>query len=474
VGTWQVLPYLAPILPINAALLHTGKVVFVAGSGNDPTNIGTPNGSVVWDPNAGTFVQPLTPTDASGQPFDLFCCGQSFQAQGQLMIAGGTLAYDPFKGLPIALTIDPTTLQWTTRASMNFGRWYPTVLTLGSGRNFAVSGLDASGSLCVQPEVYASTFGWKAFPPTASRFPMFAHLFLMSDGRVFYSGGNMGGNGGVTPRIMSLPGNFSKPITETPVAGLASPDSADQAASVLMPPAQDQRVMIMGGGMAMTGTNGVGTNRVAIASLASQTPTYATAPSLNYGRMHVSAVVLPDRTVFVCNGAALGEDATTAPLPSEIYDPAANTWSVDATPTVPRVYHSVAFLLPDGRVVTAGGNPNRGVDELRIEIYSPWYMTQTRPVIQSAPTSIGYGGTLTIRTPQAANIKWVNLVRPGAPTHSMDTDQRFVDAPITARTSTSLTTSVTNNRNLAPPGWYMLFITDTTGVPSTATWLQLS
>jgi hypothetical protein len=474
VGSWQVLPYLAAILPINAALLHTGKILFVAGSGNDPTNVGTLNGSAVWDVNAGTFTIPATPVDGSGKPYDLFCVGQSFQSNGQLMVAGGTLTYDPFRGLPIALMFDPATQQWSTKASMNFGRWYPTVLTLGSGRSFAISGLDVNGNLCVQPEEYASTFGWKAFPPTTSRFPMYAHLFLMSDGRLFYTGANMGGNGGVTPTILTLPSQFSKQIGEALVPGLVAADSADQAASVMLPPAQSQQVMIMGGGMAMSGTNGVGTNRVAIANLAAQSPAYASAPSLNYGRMHVSAVVLPDRTVFVCNGSSMGEDATSTPLPSEIYNPATNTWTVDATPTVPRVYHSVAFLLPDGRVVTGGGNPSRGTDELRIEIYSPWYVTQSRPVIQSAPTSVGYGGSITISTPQASGIKWVNLIRPGAPTHSMDTDQRLIDAPITSRTSTSLTASITSNRNLAPPGFYMVFITDSNGVPSTASWLQLS
>jgi hypothetical protein len=297
----------------------------------------------------------------------------------------------------------------------------------------------------------------------------------MSDGRLFYSGGNMSGSGGVTPRLLTLPNNFSKLIPETVVPGLEAANSGDQAASVLLPPAQNQRVMLMGGGMPMAGTtNGMGTDRVAIANLAAPAPTYAAAPPLNFARMHVSAVILPDRTVFVCNGSTVGEDATSLPLPAEIYNPATNSWSVDATPQVPRVYHSVALLLPDGRVVTAGGNPTRGVNELRIEIYSPWYMTQTRPSIQSAPQSAAYGGTVRIQTPQASGIKWISLIRPGAPTHSLDTEQRLIDLPISARTATSLTAAVTNNRNLAPPGWYMLFITSTAGVPSVATWIQLS
>src|ERR1051325_9239689 len=196
-GTWQVLPYTAPILPMHAALMYTGKVFFFAGSGNDPTNVSTPNGSAVWDVNAGTFSQPMTPLNATGQPLDLFCAGQSFQAQGLLMVAGGTLQYDPFEGLSTALMFDPAIQQWSNKASMNNGRWYPTLVTLGSGRIFAISGIDSTGRLNVQPEVYASTFGWKAFPPTASAFPMYAHLFLMKDGRLFYSGAYMGGFNGV-------------------------------------------------------------------------------------------------------------------------------------------------------------------------------------------------------------------------------------------------------------------------------------
>src|SRR5262249_38976114 len=109
-GTWSVLPYLAPILPIHAALMRTGKVFIFAGSGNDPSppvNVRTANGSAVWDVAAGTFTQPKTPLDATGQPFDLFCAGQSFLPQGQLCVAGGTLQYDPFLGLSAAMIFDP-------------------------------------------------------------------------------------------------------------------------------------------------------------------------------------------------------------------------------------------------------------------------------------------------------------------------------------------------------------------------------
>jgi hypothetical protein len=296
----------------------------------------------------------------------------------------------------------------------------------------------------------------------------------MSNGHLFYSGGSMGGNYGVTPRILTIPGTFSQTIHEAPVPGLANADAGDQAASVLLPPAQNQRVMIIGGGMAMSSGPDMAVKRVAIADLASASPSYTSAPSLHYARMHVSAVLLPDWTVLVCNGAAVQEDTTTSMLPAEIYNPATNSWTVDAAQTVPRVYHSAALLLPDGTVATLGGNPQRGTDELRIEIYHPWYMSVPRPVIQSAPQSASYGGSLTIQTAQAASIRRVNLMRPSAQTHSCDTEQRLVNAPITSRTSTSLVASVTTNRNVAPPGWYMLSILEASGVPSKATWVQLA
>lgn len=474
VGSWELLSYSCPINPIHAALLRTGKVLFIAGSGNDSNNRNDTRGSAVLDLSAGTFSRPLTPNDAAGFPLDLFCVGHSFRANGTLLAAGGTLQYDPFYGSTATLVFNPVTEQWTQIQSMNSGRWYPTVVTLGSGRTFTLSGLDVNGQLDVYPEIYSSAFatGWNAFSQrTTSRFPMYSHLFLLSSGRLFYSGGYFE-NTGVSPRLLTLPLSFTQPISEQAVTGLAAQNFGEQAASVLLPPAQDQRVMITGGG---DGFFGQATNRVSIVDLTVSNPTYTAAAPLNFARMHHNAVILPDRTVFVCNGSARGENLDQSDLPAEIYNPATNSWTVAATPNLSgRVYHSVAVLLPDGRVLVTGGNPDRGIEERRIEIYSPPYMSQSRPQIQSAAQTVSYGGTVTIQSPQAPDIQWVSLIRPMATTHSCETEQRLVDVPITSRTSTSVTTTVPINRNLAPPGYYMLFITNSSGVPSVARWIQLT
>jgi Domain of unknown function (DUF1929) len=480
-GSWQVLPYSAPILPIHAVVLRanrpaTCKILLIAGSGNNAQGTaGVPNDTAVWDVSAGTFTRPQVPLDpATGEPLDVLCVAQSVLPDGNVLISGGTLRYEPFYGLPTAFVFNAATEQWIRIANMSGGRWYPTQVLLANGRVFSASGLNGTdGTLNMQPELSAadplSGGGWSIFPPTQSPFPMYGHMFLLNTGQLFFSGASFFGQ--LQPRLLNLPADPTQSIVETPIGGPAVNDFGNQAASVLLPPAQSQRVMIIGGG---GGSPQMGTTRVAITSdLTAASPAYSLGPPLTRARMHHSAVILPDRTVLVCNGSGMMEDPSTSMLPAEIYNPATNTWTVAEAPTVPRVYHSNAVLLPDGRVATMGGNPTPGTNELRLEIYSPSYMTRKRPVIDSAPTNISYGSTFNIAT--KANLRWVSLIRPSATTHTMDTDQRLVDLPITSkRNAPAVTVSVPSNRNLAPPGWYMLFLTDTTGTPSTAAWVLLS
>lgn len=194
-----------------------------------------------------------------------------------------------------------------------------------------------------------------------------------------------------------------------------------------------------------------------------------------HARFHVNAVLLPDRTVFISGGNGTNEDAPTAVLESEIYHPDTNTWSLAAKALAARMYHSIALLLPDGRVLAAGSNPNRRDDELRMEIFHPPYLFKgPRPFIESAPVEVLYGSTITIHTPQADDIKWVELIRPMATTHSCEAGQRIVDLPFKRGDFCHIRAEVTREQNIAPPGWYMLFIVDKNGVPSVAKWVHLS
>jgi hypothetical protein len=297
---------------------------------------------------------------------------------------------------------------------------------------------------------------------------MYPHLFVEKNGRLFYTGGN------VFPGVFGItlpPAGFLNPATSvlSPVNGLSDADARDQSASVMLPPVQSQKVMIMGGGH--MGDNGTLDN-VDIIDLDVANPHYTAGPDMIHSRMHLNAVLLPDRTVFVTGGAS-GREMNPV-YQSEIYNPRTNSWSVAATSRIARMYHSFALLLPDGRVLVGGSNPPEMDPELRLELYSPPYLFGgARPMINLAPTNVSYGSTIQIQTTQANDIKWVSLIRPSAVTHSVDTEQRVVDLPARKVAPGVLKLSVTNDHDIAPPGWYMLFVTNDNGVPSEAKWVHL-
>ncbi|WP_448613376.1 galactose oxidase-like domain-containing protein [Modestobacter sp. URMC 112] len=462
-GVWRLLDFDAEVNPVHAALLHTGDVLFFSGSGNDPDRLAASQFRArVW-----RYPEPLL--EGPDTPIDLFCCGQALLPDGRLLAAGGTDTYDPFFGLPDALVFDPVAGGWTGAAPMAGGRWYPSLALLPDGHVLAVSGVGGDGNLNVVPEVWSPAHDhWTALP-SPGPWPMYAHLVVLADGRVFFTGGNYGGNNGVPPSVWDLATGAT-----TAVGGLHVPGMRNQAASVLLPPAQDQRVLIVGGG----GVDGHGhAPAVADASVVDLTeaaPAYHAVQPLHAARMHLCATLLPDRTVLVNGGAAMEEDATVAALDAEVFDPVAGTWSVGAGSRVPRLYHSVALLMPDGRVITSGSNPVRKAEDLRIEVYWPAYLFRgSRPVLTLASTAAGYGGTVAATVEAERPLASMSLMRPGATTHSSDMEQRLVDVAFTLADDGAVTVALPASPALAPPGWYMLFALDDAGVPSEGAWLQL-
>jgi hypothetical protein len=197
----------------------------------------------------------------------------------------------------------------------------------------------------------------------------------------------------------------------------------------------------------------------------------------------MNAVILPDGRVLAVGGSVNDEDTSTASLNADLLGPDPNNkgkyiFSSASANAYPRLYHSVALLLPDATVWLAGGNPTSGTYVQQMEIYQPPYLFNStglapRPSITSAPSSISYGKAFTVQTPDAANILHVVLVRNGTVTHSFGMDQREVEMSFTAG-SGALTVTAPPNGNIAPPGYYMLFILNNSGVPSVATFVHAS
>jgi hypothetical protein len=205
-------------------------------------------------------------------------------------------------------------------------------------------------------------------------------------------------------------------------------------------------------------------------------------------RRNGCAVLLPTGEVMLCGGVSgvpsgnrIDERDSTAVLNGELYDPgidwatdtygaAQEGWTTVEAARVVRNYHSVALLTPDGRVWTAGSNKDGGqtdpddvgaTAEFRIEAYKPIYDGDPgRPIIEEAPNSIRWGRQFTLRSPQAASIERVAVMRCGSVTHAFDGDQRYVGLPFDRLGGSRLRVTAPPDGNIAPPGAYMLWIID--------------
>src|SRR5580704_4418417 len=468
-GQWSTLPYLMPINPIHAALLSNGKVLVVAGSENCPPSqsgcptgppYGPPNnsGALLWDPVAGAITQ-------FSVSWDMFCNGMVLLPDGRALIDGGTIQYSPFYGQPQVAVFDPATNTFTNAQSMAHGRWYPTVLTLGDGRVMAFSGLNETGSTNTAVEFYTASSGWSQQYPASWTPPMYPRLHLLPNGTVFDSGAQ------TTSKLFDP----STKTWNTNVATTIYGNARTYGTSILLPltPANnyDPQVIIMGG-------HSPATNTTEIIDMGASAPVWQSGPDMSEPRIEMNAVILPDGRVLAVGGSLNDEDTSTASLNADLLGPDPKKrgryiFSSAGANAYPRLYHSVALLLPDATVWLAGGNPSRGSYEPHVEVYQPPYLFQsdgslaTRPTITNAPASISHGNPFTVQTPDAATIASVVLIRNGTVTHAFGMDQRMVGMSFTAG-SGSLTVTAPSNGNIAPPGYYMLFLLNTAGVPSLA------
>ena len=462
IGTWQTVPAQMPINPIHTALLSNGKILVVSGSGNYPAqtiyNVG------VWDPSNNTIT-------AQTQSWDMFCNGMIVLPDGRPFIMGGNLQYDPFFGWNRTSIYNPAAVSpkpnFVDMEDMAHGRWYPTSTVLGDGRVLIFSGLDEAGNTNPQVEIYKVGVGWGTPSTSPWTPPLYPRLHLLPNGKVFYSGST------TQSRTFDPSTNaWSNVLATTNYGGTRLYGS-----SVLLPltPANNYapKVVIFGGGNPATATT-------EIIDLSVPTPAWTYGPAMSAPRIEMNATILPNGQILTVGGSLNDEDVSTASLSADLYDAVANTMSSAGANAVPRLYHSVALLLPDATVWVAGGNPTRGTYEPSVEIYSPAYLFNpdgtpaTRPSITGVtPAVIGYGTSFQVQTPDAANIASVVLVKDGAVTHSFNMDQRLVGL-VSSAGSGVLNVTGPPNGNIAPPGYYMLFLINKAGVPSVAKFVQVS
>ncbi|MDX6401411.1 MAG: hypothetical protein QOF27_2017, partial [Gaiellaceae bacterium] len=460
VGQWSA-PVTWPLVAVHMSLEPTGQVLaFDAWDA-------APNSERLWDPSSGTF---------TAVPYgrNLFCSGHVQLPDGRTLIVGGNIGAD--NGLADTTIFNPTTHSYTRAPDMSVGRWYPTATALPDGRVLTFAGdsiaQDRTGqphsltdaSINSLPSIFnPKTNTWTDLTSATLTSPLYPLMFVLSDGRVFDAGPD------TTSRILNTATSTWSTVGTSPFDGMSGvmyrPNKIMKAGTWADPDFYGPLTYNASGQTAVIDMN-VGT------------PAWrSTAPMAN-GRSYQNMTLLPDGTVLASGGMSTsdGTDLSKAVLPAEIWNPDTETWTTVAALQNGREYHSTALLLPDGRVLMAGGGglPGRATDQTNAEIYSPPYLFKgARPTISSAPSSAAYGASFDVTTPNAAQIAHVSLIRSPSVTHAFDQNQRFQFLNFTAG-SGKVTVQAPANANLAPPGDYLMFLVDTNGVPSTGSFVRIS
>jgi hypothetical protein len=445
IGSWAA-PFNLTLVSIHAVMLHTGMVLLFSWP-----NKTVGSDAVLWDPVSGKITN-----IALTYQRDIFCSGTSVLADGRVFIAGGHIyqgALQPTQGVINTTIFDPASNSWTEGPAMSQARWYPTTTLLGDGTVIICAGTMNTGTSATNVDHYNPVSNTiTTLPATASKSMLtYPRMKLTTSGLLAWTN---------FPTTCYL-----NPATAQWTTGpkLNSGSRSVTDTSVLLPGLTT--IMEIGG----TTASGV-TGTAELLNLSASAPAWKYTASMSFPRLWANAVLLADGTVLVVGGGT--SSYYDGPIrAAEIYNPATGTWTEMAAQTAPRMYHSTALLLPDGRVLSAG--QSSGKYENTGEIFSPPYLFNgARPVISNAPGTLGYGQAFTVTTPQAASISRVALVKAGAVTHSNNFDQRYVDCTFTTSVGTLGATSPPD-ANHAPPGWYMLFLVNSTGVPSVASWVRV-
>jgi hypothetical protein len=415
--------------------------------------------------------------------------GKQYQIQGLLGPQANTELY----GVGTAMTLQKQNFFGTNDAyiynvkeekfvkvnSMNYARWYPTLAEMGNGMDMAMSGLNNVGQITMNSESFnPSTNTWTVGPSRG--FPTYPATFLTESGQLFFTGSNSGY--GPATAAWRTPGFWNVNTNVfTPVPGIPDPEDLETSASVLLPPAQKQTFMVLGGGG--VGQSNLSTARTALIDTSAPNPHWVQGPNLAEPTRYPITVLLPNDEVLVTGGSKYyrgmhGSDNRD----TRIYNVATNSFSWAANSITGRDYHSGGILLPNGSVLTLGGNPLFGNKQdtepqtfnQEIDVYYPPYMFQGgRPAIESAPQVMDPVRSYLVKVNDPASIQYLRLMRPDNPTHVTDVNARSIAVSFTQAGNGYLRITIPSNSNVIPPSYYMLFAVNGKGVPSAGYWIQV-
>lgn len=452
-GKWEELTVDPEVTFMHACLMAgTDNVLYWGYTRDDQTRVFDPAGPSVAAPTN----QPASLPGMDSNLSDLWSAEHTLlnDAAGTILAHGG---FAGAGGMYVnAFLFDPATEVWSQTGSTTDPRFYSTTITTADGGPVTLYG---SGSKTL--ERYDPAAGtWSApelMPAEMNHHRFYPWTYVLPDGRVFIAGPH-----DPTHRLKI------DPIANVEVFSMNSGNRStggEKASSVLLPlhpPDYAPRIVVLGGNTATS------RKTAEIIDLSDAAPAWQSLPDLNIDReQQVNSVLLPNGTVLVAGGAGTVPDGG----PVEVLD-SKNTaagFQMGPTMTYHRGYHSAAILLTDGSVLF-GGDPNSGV----FERFYPLYYYQPRPQIAAAPASAVYGTNFDLDSPEAASIDEVVLLRPGGVTHGFNMTQRAIVCDIGAVAGNTLTIQPPPHGDVAPPGWYLLFLVNGARVPSVGHWIRLT
>jgi YVTN family beta-propeller protein len=458
-GAWGPVINWTPHIPVSGAVLPNGKLMTFAS--NERTAF--PGGpeftyAAVWDPATGNFVECNNPRH------DMFCGGISMLPDGRVVVNGGRTT------TVLSSIFDWNNNTWSALPNMNDPRWYNPNITLPDGNVFTVSGSGGSNTA----ERWDISSGWRRLSgvgwSSVTSEPGYINIWhpflaLAPNGKLFHFGPTQtmhwvdpSGTGTLTNSGQFVPG------THYPKEGAwAMYDNG--------------KILVAGGGANSSpspndSTTGTSTTAAYTVDLTGATPVITPVAPMLYARQFANSVILPDGEVMVIGGNAgvKFSDAASIMTP-EVWNPRTGQWHSLASQSVPRNYHSLAFLLPDGRVWSGGGGLGGG-DHRDAQIftppalYAPGNVLATRPVIAQAPSQIGIGSVFNIQA--TAGLQKFTFIRLGSGTHSYNSDQRYLELPYTETSPGIYRLTAHSNINVMNPGYWMLFALDGNSVHSVA------
>lgn len=468
VGQWGSVISWTPHLPVTAATLPDGRLLTF--SSNQRTTF--PGGveftyAAVWNPATGAF------TEINNTRHDMFCGGTAMLPDGRVVINGGR------NTTRLSSIFDWRTNQWSAMPNMNDPRWYNTTVALTDGSVFTVTG--DGGTNTAERWVEATGWGrlsninWAsvvAQPGYLTRWHPF--ILVAPDNRLFH--------GGPTDEMnwITTIGNGSLTSANANVPGAHYPKEGTFAMY------NEGRILVMGGSANTNpnpsdGSTGTSTNLAFTIDIRGSQPVVTPTSSMKFVRQFCNSAILPNGEVMVIGGNSSGLkfNDTGSILAPEIWNPTTGQWREVTDMAIPRNYHSLALLLPDGRVWSGGsGLSGNAADHRDAQLYTPPMLfntdgsNATRPTLSNSPNSIGPGQVFNIQG--SSGITRFTFIKMSSQTHSVNTDLRFLELPFTSPSTGNYQITAHSNISVMTPGYWMLFGLNAQGAYSVASIIQVA